>query len=178
MRLATIVMAAAALSPAWGQAIKLPANLERLASKAEDSVEVTLDKAMLQLSSRFLSNQGDEGKARKVLSGLESVYVRSFTFARDGEYDPADLEALRAQFNPTEWSRIVGVRSTRGGDNVDVFLKPAANGQLGGAVVISAEARELTIVYINGTLDPDQLANLGGQFHIPHLAFLGKEMRR
>lgn len=176
MRLATWIVAAA-LAPAWAQTIKLPANLERLAAKAQESTEITLDKAMIQLSSRFLSNWGDEGRAKRVLSGLDSIYVRSFSFDTPGEYDPADLDALRAQLKPGEWSRIVGVRSTRGGDNIDVFLKGAANGRLGGAVVISAEARELTIVHINGTLDPDQLADLGGQFHIPHLALRGREVR-
>ncbi len=169
MRLATIVLAAA-MAPVWGQTIKLPASIERLAAKAENSVEITMDKSMLRLASRFLSDHGDEAKARKVMGGLESIYVRSFTFSREGEYNTADLDAIRAQFPSPAWSRIVGVRSKEGGDNVDVLLKPEANGQLGGAVVISAEPTELTIVHINGTLDPDQLANLGGQFHIPHLA--------
>ena len=176
MRLATI-LPAAMVAAAWGQTIKLPDSVERLAAKAEGTVEITMDKAMLKLAGRFLSDRGDEAKARKTINGLESVYVRSFTFAREGEYNPADLEAIRAQFQTSSWSRIVGVRSREGGDNVDVFLKAEANGQLGGAVVISAEPRELTIVHIIGTLDPDQLADLGGQFHIPHLAMNGGRRR-
>ncbi len=86
MRLATIVLAAA-MAPAWGQTIKLPASIERLAAKAENSVEITMDKSMLRLASRFLSDHGDEAKARKVMGGLESIYVRSFTFSREGEYN-------------------------------------------------------------------------------------------
>jgi hypothetical protein len=172
MRLATILIAAA-MAPVWGQTIKLPASVERLASKAEGTVEITMDKSMLKLAGRFLGDKGDEAKARKVVNGLDSIYVRSFSFAREGEYNPADLDSVRAEFQTGSWMRIVGVRSKQDGDNVDVFLKAAANGQLGGAVVISARPKELTIVHISGTLDPDQLADLGGQFHIPALAIDG-----
>jgi hypothetical protein len=62
----------------------------------------------------------------------------------------------------------VGVRSKHG-DNVDVYFKNGGNGNLGGIVVIAAEPRELTIVNIIGTLDPEKLADLGGEFGIPRL---------
>jgi hypothetical protein len=168
MRLATILMAAVTAA-AWGQVIKLPDSVERLGAKAEQTVEITMDKSMLRFAGKFLSDKGDQAKARKTMNGLDSIYVRSFTFMRDGEYAAADVDAVRAQFQTAAWSRIVGVRSREEG-NVDVFLKADSAGQLGGAVVIAAAPRELTIVQINGTLDPDQLADLGGQFHIPHLA--------
>ena len=75
--------------------------------------------------------------------------------------------ALKLQ-SPT-WGRIVGVRSRRDGANVDVFLKLPSNGTLGGAVIIVAEPRQLTFVNVVGTIDPDEVADLGGQFHIPQL---------
>uniref|UniRef100_Q020H4 DUF4252 domain-containing protein n=1 Tax=Solibacter usitatus (strain Ellin6076) TaxID=234267 RepID=Q020H4_SOLUE len=168
MKCATILMAAVAAA-AWGQSIKLPDSVERLRTVAEESVEITMDKSMLRLAGKFLSDHGEEAKARKTIDGLDSIYVRSFTFGREGAYSAADVEAVRAQFRTAAWSRIVGVKSREEGD-VDVFLKSGSGGQLGGAVVIAAGPRELTIVHINGTLDPDQLADLGGQFHIPHLA--------
>jgi hypothetical protein len=171
MRLATILMAALT-SAAWGQTLKLPDSVERLGAKAEESVEITMDKAMLRLAGKFLTDKGDEARAKKAMSGLESITVRSFTFRHDGEYSAADVDAVRAQFQTAAWSRIVGVRSREEG-NVDVFLKAGTAGQIGGAVVIAAAPRELTIVHINGTLDPDQLADLGGQFHMPHLAMGG-----
>lgn len=170
MKLATILMAAALALPASGQAIKLPESLERLGAKAEDTVEVTLDKAMLKFAARLLSDRGDEAKARKVIGGLESIYVRSFAFAREGDYTAAEVDAFRAQFQTAAWSRVVGVRSREDRENLDVFLKSGAQGEIGGAVVISMQPRELTVVYITGVLDPDQLADLGGQFHIPHMA--------
>ena len=176
MRIATVWIAAA-LAAAWGQTIKLPAGLERLATKAEDSFEVTMDKAMLQLAGKFLSGTGDEAKARKVLEGVDSIYIRSFTFAREGEYNAADVDALRAQFQAPAWSRIAGMRAKQDGEAIDVFLKDGGHGQVGGAVVIAAEPKELTIVNITGTFDPAQLADLGGQFHIPQLDMNGKERK-
>ena len=174
MKIVTILLAAG-LIPAWGQEIKLPASLEKLAEKAEQSVNVTLEGTMLRLAGRFLSGKDpDTGKAREVFAGLESVHVRSFEFAREGEYNMADVDAVRAQLQSPAWSRMVGVRSKRSnGDagDADVYVKIAGNGLLGGVVVISAEPKELTIVTIVGTLDPQHLADLGGQFHIPELAF-------
>jgi hypothetical protein len=158
---------------AWGQSVKLPDGLEKLGVNARDKVEITLDKAMLKLAGHFLSGGGDEAKARKAMDGLDSIYVRSFNFDKEGAYNPADVDAFRAQFQSPAWSRVVGVRSNNSTENIDVFLKPGANGQFGGAVVISAEPRELTIVQITGTIDPAHLADLGGQFHIPHVALGG-----
>jgi hypothetical protein len=50
-----------------------------------------------------------------------------------------------------------------------VFLKMPGNGTLGGAVIIVAEPRQLTFVNVVGTINPDEVADLGGKFHIPRL---------
>jgi len=172
MKIATIAIAAA-LAPLWAQEIKLPVNLDKLADKAEESTVVTLDKSMLQLIGRF---DKDDRDTRRLIAGLDGIYVRSFEFATEGDYSPADVEAVRSQIQSPPWSRLVGVRSKRHGDNVDVYFKDAGNGQLGGIVVIAAEPRELTIVNIVGTLDLDRLADLCGDFGIPRLEF--SEARR
>jgi hypothetical protein len=78
----------------------------------------------------------------------------------------ADVDALRSQLQSPAWGRLVGVRSKHG-ENVDVYFKDGGNGRLGGIVVIAAEPKELTIVNIIGTLDPEKLADLGGEFGIP-----------
>ena len=166
MKIATIALAAAML-PAWAQEIKLPVNLDALADKADEAVSVTMDKSMLQLAARFLNDRDDdEADVRKLIAGLDGIYVRSFEFKHEGEYSMADVEAVRSQFPSPAWGRLVGVRSKRG-DNVDVYFKDGGNGQLGGIVVIAAEPRELTIVNIIGTLDPQRLVDLGGEFGIP-----------
>jgi Domain of unknown function (DUF4252) len=178
MRFAAILLAAIAL-PMRAQEIKLPAHLDALAAKAEESVNVTLDKSMLQLARKFLSDKDpDEARARQLIAGLDGIYVRSFEFAAPGGYTAADVEAIRAQLQAPGWSRVVGVKSKLSGEDVDVYFKDAGGGRLGGIVVIDAEATELTIVNILGVLDPAQLSDLGGQFGIPRFTASGHAWRR
>ena len=58
------------------------------------------------------------------------------------------------------------MRSEHDGDNVDVYFK-LENDKMAGIVVIAAEARELTVVNIEGPLEVEQLADLGGEFGVP-----------
>jgi Domain of unknown function (DUF4252) len=170
MKIATLVLMAATL-PIAAQDIRLPANLDRLAARAEESVDVTLDRSLLQLAARFLSDRDeDQAKVKRLIGGLEGIYVKSYQFASDGEYNMADVDSVRAQLQAPAWSRIVGVKSGRRSQDVDVYFKITGGGrQIGGVVIIAAEPRELTIVNIVGTLDPDQLSDLSGQFHIPRM---------
>ena len=178
MRMATIMLAAY-VAPVWAQGFKLPANLDRLSAKAENSVEVTLDASLLRLVSTFLSDgDRDQAKAKKLMAGVEAIYVRGFEFAGEGGYDMADVDALRAQFQAPAWSHIVGVKSKRCGKDVDFYLKTAENGQIAGIVVIAAEPRQLTVVNIAGTLDPEKIVDLSGRFHIPKLALSAQYMER
>ncbi len=178
MKITGFLVALVLTAPSWAQPPKLPANLEKLAQKAKESAEVTLDGSLLKLAARFLSDKdADEAGAKKALNGIDSIYVRSFTFDRDTAYDEADLNELRATYRGPDWSRIVGVRSMTS-DNADVFFKVSANGLLGGIAVIAASPRELTVVSITGNIDPAQLMDLGGQYHIPKLEFSPKQIRR
>lgn len=169
MKIATFLLAVACV-PMWAQDIKMPANLDKLAAKADETVDVSLEGSMLRMIARFASDKSEGGiKARNLLSGLQSITVKSFEFSREGQYDISDVEAIRSQVKGAPWSRIVGVTSKKDGDNVDVYFKDGGNGNLGGIVVLAAEPKSLTIVSIVGTLDPSQLADLGGQYGIPKL---------
>jgi hypothetical protein len=163
------IVLAAVLMPLAAQEIKLE-NLDKLAARADETVNVSLDGTMLKFAGRFISGHGDdEARAKKVLSGIDSITVRSFEFSSEGRYDAADVDAVRAQVKGPQWSRIVGVTSRRDGDNVDVYFKDAGNGNLGGILVLCADPRSLTVVSITGTLDPSELADLSGHFGIPKL---------
>lgn len=155
--------------PVLAQDIKLPASLDKLASKAAESVEVTLDGALLQLAGKFLSSdKPDEAKVKHMISGLKGIYVRSFEFEKEGEYSPADVEAIRSQLRAPGWSRIVGVVSKGDHDNAEVFLK-AEGDRVGGLVILAIEPKELTVVNIVGSIDLSQLSDLGGRFGIPKI---------
>jgi len=166
MRIA-IVFLAATLGSAWAQDIKMPPAFDKLAAKARESTEVTLDSNMLQLAGKFLSvKETDEAKAKKLVEGLKGIYVRSFAFDKEGEYSAADVDALRTQLQPPVWSRVIGVTS-KGGEITEVYFKTSNGSQIGGLVVIDAEPKELTVVNISGAISPEDLAVLSGQFGIP-----------
>jgi hypothetical protein len=151
------------------QDMQLPPDVEKLSAKAKQTVEVKMDGPMLRWASRFLSAEDpDEQKAAKLITNLKGIYVRSFEFDTEGAYTSAEVEELRAQFRDPVWSKVVGVRSQREGDNVDVFFK-LEDDQMAGIVIIAAEAKELTVVNIVGPIDVEQLADLGGEFGIPKL---------
>ncbi|HZS08282.1 MAG TPA: DUF4252 domain-containing protein [Blastocatellia bacterium] len=144
-------------------------QLDKLAAKAAEAVEVSLDEKLLRLAARILSDKNpDEAKVKELILALKGVYVRVFEFDKAGEYSEADLEPLRSQLRAPGWSRIVGVRSRRGGENVDVFTRMQGD-NIVGLAIIAAEPEELTVVNIVGPIDLEKLSQLEGHLGIPRL---------
>ena len=151
------------------QEITIPRNIESLADRAVETVNVTVDRALLQLAGKFLMDSDPEQRlARNIISNLKRIHVRSFEFARPGEYSENDLESLRSQVKAPVWTRMAAVRSKRAGEDVDVFLRTNQD-RIDGVVVLAAQPTRLTFVNIDGPIDLDSLARLGGQFGIPKL---------
>lgn len=144
-------------------------HLDHLAAKAEQTVEVALDEKLLQLAAKFLSDKNpNEAIVKQLVAGLKGVYVRVFEFDKPGEYAPGDVESIRSQLAAPGWSKVVGVRSRREGDNVDVHLR-MQDGNILGLAIIAADPKQLTVVNIVGPIDLDKLRQLEGQFGIPKL---------
>lgn len=166
-----LVVAALAL-PAEAQQINL--DLPGLRDKASEEVTVTLDASMLRLAAKFLSNDGDERNVRDIVQKLQGVYVRSYEFDHEGEYDRSVVDRLRSQLG-ADWKKIVDVRS-KVGENSEIYTQSHGD-QITGLVIITAEPKELTIVNLVGPIDLDRLADLQGQLGIPksHMAKAGKQ---
>jgi hypothetical protein len=171
MRAAMFLLVAVLFAPSAvrAQDVTIPANVERLAAKAVETVNVTLDGALLQLAAKFLSSTDREQSAVKsLISNLKGIYVRSFEFAGPGEYSDADVESLRSQLKAPQWSRMASVRSQREGEDIDVFFKMEQD-RIAGLVVVAAQPRKLTFVNIVGPINLDELAALSGQFGVPKM---------
>jgi hypothetical protein len=163
-----LVCLALALGTAPAQDIKFPPELEKLAAKASEVVDVTLDSQMLGLASRFLSNkEPDEAKVKEMTAKLKGIYVRAYEFDKEGAYSPADLDSIRNQLKGPGWQRMVTVRSKEG-DNADIFFRMENNNPVG-LVVLAAEPKALTVVNIVGPIDLDSLSDLGGHFGVPKI---------
>jgi hypothetical protein len=146
---------------------KLNLDVPGLDDRAAEVVDVTLDASMLRLAARFLSStEGDERAIREVVQGLQGIYVRSYEFDREGEYDRKIVDRVRAQLGPS-WKKIVNVRGRR--ENVEVYTDMRGE-DIVGLVVISAEPRELTLVNIVGPINLEKLTRIEGQFGIPRIS--------
>jgi hypothetical protein len=169
MKLVVCLLVFAAGAAQAQMLLKIPDSFSRLANKADEVVDVTLDAKMLGLASKFLSDQdADEKAAKKIVSGLKGIYVRSYKFSKEGEYSEADVELLRNQLRGPRWSCVVSVRSKKDRDNAQVCFY-SQNGTVGGLAVVATEPKELTIVNISGFIDPEHLNVLEGQFGIPKI---------
>ena len=163
-----ILLVAFCVSTARAQDAKLQIDhLNKLADKAAEVVEVTLDERLLKIAAKFLSpDNPDEAKVKEIINGLKGVYVRVFEFDKAGEYSSSDLDPIRSQLRQPGWSKIVGVYSRRGGSNVDIHLKYQGQTIIGVAI-IAADPMELTVVNIIGPIDLDKVRQLEGQLGIP-----------
>lgn len=160
-----IMIAAAALAlPALAQtALPLPTPVEKeLAAKATNVTEVTLGKNMLEFAAKFMNNKdGDQAATRRLIEGLDGIYVRDYEFEKPGEYSMDDVEKLRQAFETPEWSPVVREREGKKGESTDVLMK-MVNGESHGLFVLSAEAKELSIVLILGPIRMEDLGKISG----------------
>jgi Domain of unknown function (DUF4252) len=157
--------------PALGQdPARLRINgLEKLAAKASEVVDVNLDASMLKLASKFMDeDEKDDAELRQMLQNLKGIYVKSFEFEKEGQYSEEDVEAIRSQLRSPAWSKIVSVRSSKDGDNAEVYLM-GSESNVRGLAIISAEPKELTVVNLVGPIDLDKLSELGGHIGVPNL---------
>src|SRR2546427_3533227 len=142
-------------------------QLDFLANKASETVDVKLDERLMLTAAKIFSEKED-ADIKEILKGLKGIYVKSFEFEKAGEYSPADVESVMSQLRGGGWSKIVGVRSKKDGDNVDVYLMMQGD-QIEGLAVISAEPKEFTVVNIVGPVNLEKLTKLEGQFGVPDL---------
>src|SRR5207247_3754136 len=111
-----------------------------LAAKASETVDVTLDGAMLRLAAKFLGHDGDERIARDMIEKLEGIYVKSYEFDEEGAYDRSVLDKVRTQLGPS-WKRLVQVKGRH--ENTEIYADMRGD-KVAGLLVMSAEPRELT----------------------------------
>jgi hypothetical protein len=163
----TLALGAALAATLWAQQFKF--NLDHLQSKASDSVDLSLNASMLQFAGKFLDGKDpDEAKVKKLIGGIEGIYIKSFQFKNEGAYLPADLEKVRSQLKAPEWSRIVGVKSGGESENIEVWVRNE-NGKVSGVAILASEPRQLTVANLVGNIDLDSLADLGGHFGLPKM---------
>ncbi len=154
-------------------------HLAALEDKADEVVEVTIDRKTLRLAEKFFgkSTDPDEVKIKELIAGIEGIFVRVFEFEKENGYATSDYENIRSQMQGTGWTKLVGVRSKKkDATKVEVSLMTDDNDNILGVAIIAAEAKQLAVVNIVGTFDPARIRELSGKFKIPDLELEGLGM--
>src|SRR6185295_8586257 len=152
-------------------------QLDGLAAKASETVDVNIDESLMALTTKFLSTKDDdERRVKELVSGLKGIYVKSFEFESEGQYTDADLESIRSQLRNPAWSRIINARSKKDG-SIEVYLLHTG-AQISGLTVLATELKEITVINIVGPVDLEKLTQLEGEFGIPELGLQDSKPKR
>jgi hypothetical protein len=161
MKFVGIAMLALTMFASLASAQKLELKFEGLAARASDKTEVDLDGSILKLVlPQALAKKDKDGKPsiNDLLSGLQEVHVRNYEFDKAEAYTDKDLEPLRKQVGEgSGWSRIVNVKEKN--ESTEVFVQ-SQGGKVSSCLILAAEARELSVVYLMGTLTLAQMKEL------------------
>jgi uncharacterized protein DUF4252 len=175
----TLLRTSISIAPVWllllagvitvrAQTAKLQLDsLDVLANRASNSVDVRIDEHLMQTTMKLFKD-ADDAEIRDVLKNLKGIYVKSFSFDKENEYSPAEVEPVLSQVRTGGWNKIVGVKSKKEGENVDVYVMSIAD-QISGLAVISMDPKQFTVVNIVGPINLEKLSQLEGSFGVPDL---------
>jgi len=167
MKIALMLLAAAASVFAQQPSFDFKL-LDKLGANARESNNITLDANTLQLASGLLGD--DKDNIRSIVRNLKGIYIRNFEFKEKGQYDPGDLAPLRAYLKSPQWNKIVETKEEK--ESTEIYLQPAPNNRLGGLALISAEPKELTVIFISGDMNLADLNKLSGNFGLPDMSVI------
>jgi hypothetical protein len=162
-----VVLGATATAMAQNPRIQT-SQLDALAARASQTVDVNIDEGLMQLAAKVLSSKDpDEAKVKSLVNGLKGIYVKSFEFETEGQYSQSDLDSIRSQLHNAAWNKIVNVSSKKEG-TVEVYMMRSGT-QVSGLALLATEPKELTVVNIVGPVDLEKLTELEGNFGVPEL---------
>ncbi len=151
---------------------------DRLAQKAKSKVEINLSADLLKFAAGMFEDPDDKDAARlkRVISGLNSITVRNYEFKSKGDYSPEDVRIIHQQIQAMNWNRVVDATDKEEEEHSEVYIMPGKT-KPGGVFILVTEPLELTMVYILGNIDVNDLAALE-DLGVPDVASkLGKETK-
>lgn len=143
-------------------------QLDVLTNRASNTVDVKLDEHLMQTTAKLFSGKDDDAEIKELLKNVKGIYVKSFSFEKENEYLPAEVDSVMSQLRGGGWSKIVGITSKKESENVEVYLMMLGD-QINGLAVISLNPKEVTVVNIVGPINLEKLSQLEGSFGIPDL---------
>ena len=154
------------LAAAQGAHLKL--DLGNLASRAKETVNISIDKTTVGWAMQGLSSKGGNAdKLRELMKDLESITVQTLEFEKDkvpttDELMEAAKNALRELDGP-QWKTVISAneKNERGNEIVRVSLWKNAAGEIDGLAVLAIEPGEIVLINVVGKIRLDQIGELG-----------------
>ena len=135
MRMVGLLALACGLASMLG-AQQIQIDLDHLKDKASAAADIDLNADTLGIAARFLNSKDpDEAKVKKLILGIEGIYIKHFEFKSAGAWSAADLDRVRAQLKAPQWSRIVGVKG-EDGENIEVWMR-TEKGKVSGVTILA-----------------------------------------
>jgi hypothetical protein len=141
-------------------------SLEKLRAGASEVSEVNLDAPAIK---RVVENPDLQPSIREVAKGLTEVHALMFEMGDGGTVSLTDLDEIRAQLKDPSWTKVL---SNQEKQELQELYTLKSGEQIAGIVVLVAEAQELTVVNLVGSIDPAKLADL----NLEGLGELGEAM--
>lgn len=154
------------VSTAQAARLKMP-DFSSLASKATESVDISLDGDTLKNAGSFLGGgrHKDDPDIARLTRDLQGVYVKVFSFDKPGMYSTRDIESLVSQVESNGWKKLMSVRQKD--ERVEMWMLGGdANG---GMFFVSSEPKELVLINIAGKVDLDTIRKLQGHWGVPNM---------
>lgn len=159
--------------------------MDALAARAVFHTDMTFDQSMLGAASQIMPDED-----RPIIAKLRSISVHTFRYSAPGMYDPAALEAVRAQYRDGGWTHLVTKQTHPPAEAVSSAAPDASeattvppvkpfdptrtdvwvrmdHSNFDEAVLLVANERNVNLIVIDGMISPMDLLHLRGHFGIP-----------
>jgi len=161
-----LALALPVFAAAQDEPLKL--NLGALASRAKETVNISIDKATMGWATQALNSKGgDSAKMQELMKELDGITVQAFEFEKDKA--PSVDELLNAagpvihELDGPQWKQLVNVTGKKGEGTelVRISLKKDAAGEINGMAILAIEPGEIVLVHVAGKIRLDQIESLG-----------------
>ncbi|HSY02097.1 MAG TPA: hypothetical protein VK819_08075 [Acidobacteriaceae bacterium] len=152
----------------------VPEGMSTLGSNAIFHTDIMFNQSMIHAMAQSLPD--DE---KPIAAKLKSVTVHTYRYAAPGQYDPAALEAVRAQVSALGWEHVIthhpqakpaaaptADAAPHDLTNTDVWIHTGGE-NVDGAIVLVANAKNIHLVYVDGIVSPLDILHLRGKLGIP-----------
>jgi hypothetical protein len=151
------LLAALVSAPAKAQKLDLNLNFDAIAKKATDKTEMTLEGPLLNILKQSLAKAGDK-EHQNLFAAIDQISIHNYEFEKAGDYSDSDLDPLRKQMaSAAGWSRLLS--SKEGDDDTQIYVLMQGDKPTG-FLLIAAEAKELTVIHVAGSIQLAQLREL------------------